>query len=244
MKWKVKQKLLRSPPILREWTTTSHLKSLNYYLSPQIIELLPLTSNHWTQKDHDIRRWKSWSLALNRHNIYISTLNRHNIYISTLNRHNIYISALNRHNIYISALNRHNIYISTLKIRFHSERLTIVKQFWLIGFQCIDMFLFCFIFSFVSLSFSATTHLWWVFNARLGHSRFYSFFHFIDILSIIQVIQFVTLYSYQITGFVRVMESWKSHGFLFCKIKAFKSHGKLYFIEKSLNSHGKLLFEL
>jgi hypothetical protein len=39
------------------------------------------------------------------------------------------------------------------------------------------------------------------------------------------------------------MESWKSHGFLFCKIKAFKSHGKLYFIEKSLNSHGKLLFE-
>ena len=29
MKWKVKQKLLRSPPILREWTTTSHLKSLN-----------------------------------------------------------------------------------------------------------------------------------------------------------------------------------------------------------------------
>jgi hypothetical protein len=41
-----------------------------------------------------------------------------------------------------------------------------------------------------------------------------------------------------------VMESWKSHGFLFCKIKAFKSHGKLYFIEKSLNSHGKLLFEL
>jgi hypothetical protein len=47
-----------------------------------------------------------------------------------------------------------------------------------------------------------------------------------------------------LTGFVRVMESWKSHGFLFCKIKAFKSHGKLYFIEKSLNSHGKLLFEL
>jgi hypothetical protein len=46
------------------------------------------------------------------------------------------------------------------------------------------------------------------------------------------------------TGFVRVMESWKSHGFLFCKIKAFKSHGKLYFMEKSLNSHGKLLFEL
>jgi hypothetical protein len=37
------------------------------------------------------------------------------------------------------------------------------------------------------------------------------------------------------------LESWKSHGFLFCKIKAFKSHGKLYFIEKSLNSHGKLL---
>jgi hypothetical protein len=52
MKWKVKQKLLRSPPILREWTTTSHLKSLNYYLSPQIIELLPLTSNHWTTTSH------------------------------------------------------------------------------------------------------------------------------------------------------------------------------------------------
>jgi hypothetical protein len=32
-------------------------------------------------------------------------------------------------------------------------------------------------------------------------------------------------------------ESWKSHGFLFCKIKAFKSHGKLYFIEKSLNNY-------
>ena len=46
------------------------------------------------------------------------------------------------------------------------------------------------------------------------------------------------------SGFVRVMASWKSHGFLFCKIKAFKSHGKLYFIEKSLNSHEKLLFEL
>jgi hypothetical protein len=26
-------------------------------------------------------------------------------------------------------------------------------------------------------------------------------------------------------------ESWKSHRFLFCKIKAFKNHGKLHFIE-------------
>jgi hypothetical protein len=29
--------------------------------------------------------------------------------------------------------------------------------------------------------------------------------------------------------FVRVMEYWKSHGFLFCKIKAFKSREKLLF---------------
>jgi hypothetical protein len=30
-------------------------------------------------------------------------------------------------------------------------------------------------------------------------------------------------------GFIRVMEFWKRHGFLFCKIKAFKSHGKLFY---------------
>jgi hypothetical protein len=44
------------------------------------------------------------------------------------------------------------------------------------------------------------------------------------------------------SGFVWVMESWKSHGFLFCKIKAFKSHGKLYLYPPQRSCRGVYRF--
>ena len=59
-----------------------------------------------------------------------------------------------------------------------------------------------------------------------------------DVLVVFYTQSLVLMLQYHISptkhstaGFVWVMESWKSHGFLFCKIKAFKSHGKLYFME-------------
>jgi hypothetical protein len=95
------------PPLTStHWTLTSHLKSLNTHLSPQIIEHPPLTSNHWTPTSH------LKSLNTNSH---LKSLNTH--LSPQIIEHKLSPQII-EHKIYCTFLFMLNIYDRPLSVEF------------------------------------------------------------------------------------------------------------------------------